>query len=79
MVEVGEVSELVHDADQAAVGRGSQSVFEGLRPFNLDQVGWSSVRGQQVSERVDKSGQQGLVRFSGAPDPRRVSARTAEE
>jgi hypothetical protein len=36
-VEVGQEGELVHDTDQAAVGRRGQPVFEGLDVFGLDQ------------------------------------------
>ena len=44
-VEVGEVGELVHHADQAAVGRSGQPVIKGLDPFGLDQLRGDSVRG----------------------------------
>jgi hypothetical protein len=64
-VEVGQEGELVHDADQAAVGRRGRPVFEGLDVFGLDQWRGCSMGGQQFGERVREAGQQRLGRGQG--------------
>src|SRR4051794_39364778 len=47
-VEVGQEGELVHAADQAAVGRRGRPVFEGLDVFGLDQWRGCSMGGAPV-------------------------------
>lgn len=51
MVDLGEMGELVHCTDQAAVGLDGEPVFERVGAFGLDQSQGDSVRRQDFGER----------------------------
>ena len=58
-VGLGEVGELVHDADDAAVGGFAEAVVAHLLQFCADDRLWGSVRGEHRGGLLRESGQQG--------------------